>query len=72
MPISPRHLLFTQIGDYLPDRLTFSSDQTKQLQRLITERALRWIFAHEPLRIINKLRPRRVDPEEFKHEAEQW
>lgn len=72
MPISPRHLLFTQIGDDLPDRLTFSSDQTKQFQRLIAERALRWIFAHEPLKIISKFRPRRVDPEEFKHEAEQW
>jgi len=72
MPISPRHLLFTQIGEDFPDRLTFTSDQTKQFQRLIAERALRLIFAHEPLEIISKLRPRHVDPEAFKHEKEQW
>ncbi len=72
MPLSPRHLLFTQIGDDLPDRLTFTSDQTRLFQRLIAERALRWIFAHRPLKFINKLRPRRVDSEAFKHEADQW
>jgi len=72
MPISPRHLLFTQIGDDLPDRLTLTSDQTRQFQGLIAERALRWIFAHKPLKIISKLRPRHVDPVAFKHETEQW
>jgi hypothetical protein len=72
MPISPRHLLFTQIGEDLPDRIIFTSDQTKQFQSLIAERALRWIFAQEPLKIISKLRPRHVDPEAFKHEEEQW
>lgn len=72
MPISPRHLLFTQIGDDLPDRLTFSSDNTRQLQRFISERALRWIFAHKPMKFISKLRPRHVNPEVFKHEEDQW
>jgi hypothetical protein len=72
LPLSPRHLLFTQIGDDLPDRLTLTSAQTKQFQRLIAERAYRWLFAREPLRFIHKIRPRYVDPEAFKYEEEQW
>ena len=57
MPISPRHLLFTQIGDEFPDRFTLSPDQTRQFQGLIAERALRCIFAHEQLNIIKKNGP---------------
>lgn len=72
IPLSPRHLLFTQIGDDLPDRLTLTSEQTNQFQRLIAERAFRWLFAREPLSFIHKIRPRHVDPEAFKDEEEQW
>lgn len=72
MPLSPRHLLFTQIGDDLPDHLTLTSEQTKQFQRLIAERTFRWLFAREPLRIIPKIRPRHIDPEAFNNEEEQW
>jgi hypothetical protein len=72
MPLSPRHLLFTQIGEDLPDRLTLTSEQTNQFQRLIAEGAFRWLFAREPLSFIRKIRPRHVDPEAFKDEEEQW
>jgi hypothetical protein len=72
MPISPRHLLFTQIGEDLPDRLIFTSDQTKQFQSLIAERAQRWIFAQKRLNFISTFRPRHVDAEAFKQEVEQW
>ena len=75
LPISPKHLLFTEIGDDMPDRLTFSPAQTKQLQSLIAERAMRWIFADRPLKLVAKLRPRHVDPEAFKQERrelENW
>jgi hypothetical protein len=72
MPISPRHLLITQIGDELPDRLTLSTDQTKQFQKFIAEGAFRWIFAREPQALVRQLRPRHVDAQAFKNEAEQW
>jgi len=72
MPLSPRHLLFTEIGQDLPDRMTFSSDQTKQFQGFIAKRALRWIFARDQLEFINNLRPRYIDHELFKRESEQW
>lgn len=72
MPLSPRHLLFTQIGSDIPDRLTFSYEKTLEIQRFLAEKALRWIYAHEPLNIVAKLRPRHIDPVTFKAEQEQW
>ncbi|MHB8775120.1 MAG: DUF4238 domain-containing protein [Bellilinea sp.] len=72
MPISPRHLLFTQIGDELQDRFTLTTVQTKEIQQFIAERSLRWVFAHRPLKIISKLRPRHIDPEAYNREKEQW
>lgn len=72
MPLSPRHLLFTEVGKDLPDRMSFSSDRTRQIQDYIAERALRWIFARDRLELVNKLRPRRIDSELFNREIDQW
>jgi hypothetical protein len=72
MPISPRHLLFTQIGDEFPDRFTLTVEQTRKFQGFIAERSFRWIFAHKPLKIISKLRPRYVNAEAYNQETEQW
>lgn len=72
MPLSPRHLLFTQIGEYLPDRIKLSSRKTKLFQEIIAKRALRWIFANEPLEIISKYRQRHVDSDIYHFEAKQW
>jgi hypothetical protein len=72
MPISPRHLLFTQIGKEFSDSITFSSDLTRQIQSYIAKRAFRWIFAHDQLRFIRNLRPRHIDAELFNREADQW
>src|SRR5262245_28833590 len=65
MPLSPRHLLFTQIGDASPERFTLTPKQTKQFQRFIAERSMRWIFANKPLGIVSKLRPRHINHEAF-------
>lgn len=72
MPISPRHLLFTQIGDEFADRFTLSAEQTRKFQGFIAERSFRWIFAHRPLEFISKLRPRHVNPVVYSQEKEQW
>ncbi|MCB8966453.1 MAG: DUF4238 domain-containing protein [Ardenticatenaceae bacterium] len=72
MPLSPRHLLFTKIGADIPDSVKFSSEDTRLIQKLIAERASRWIFAHEQLKIVSKLRTRIIDAEQFKFEEEQW
>lgn len=72
MPLSPRHLLFTEVGKDIPNRMTFSSDQTKQIQGYIAERALRWIFGRDRLVLVKNLRPRHVDQDIFKRESDQW
>lgn len=72
MPLSPYHLLFTQIGSDSPDHITFSVEKTYEIQKFLAERAYKWIFAHKRLPGIIKLRPRHVDLAEFNREEEQW
>jgi len=72
MPLSPRHLLFTQVGRDAPDRFAFPPDQTYEIQRILAERAHRWIFAEEPRTRVTWLRPRHVSAEGFKAEEEAW
>jgi hypothetical protein len=72
MPLSPQHLLFTQIGFDAPDRFTFSSEKTLEIQKFSAERALRWIFAREPIRLVAQLRSRHIDASAVKAEEEQW
>lgn len=72
MPLSPRHLLFTQVGREAADRLTFAPEQTREIQRILAERAHRWIFAREPTARVAWFRPRHVDAAAFKAEEEEW
>jgi hypothetical protein len=68
MPLSPNHLLFTQIGTELPDRIILSKEETSKFQKFIAERAFRWIFAKNQTPIIEHYRPRNVDLEKYKDE----
>lgn len=72
MPLSPRHLLYTQIGSDAQDRFAFSIEKTYEIQKFLAERAFRWIFAHKKLPGVVKLRPRYVNLKEFNNEEEQW
>jgi len=72
MPLSPRHLLFTHVGQDAPDRIRFSEDQSAKIQRFLAERAHRWIFAQQPVKRVAWLRPRHVDAEAFKAEEREW
>ena len=72
MPVSPRHLLYVQVGAKAANRITFSREQTQLVQRLIVERAHRWVFATHPMEWVAKVRPRIVDPERLKDEAKAW
>ena len=72
MPISPRHLLYTQIGSKLPHRFTVSQEQTRSIQRFMIERAYRWIFARKELDWIVEDRPRIVDQSQFNAEQKAW
>jgi hypothetical protein len=72
MPVSPRHLLYVQVGSKALSRLTFSHEQTRAVQQLLVERAHRWVFARRPAAWVAEVRPRVVDPETLKAEAKAW
>ena len=64
MPISPKHLLYTQVGSRPPQRgRQFSSEQAEIIRRCIAEHAHRFIFASKPDANMASLRPRTVNAE---------
>ena len=73
LPLSPRHLLFTQIGKPVPRRGTrMVSEKASLLRRIIAEHAHRYIFASFADPFVEQVRPRVVNPDAIKEEALQW
>jgi hypothetical protein len=73
MPISPKHLLYTQVGSRPPQRgAQFSSEQAEIIRRCIAEHAHRFIFASKPDANMESLRPRTISAELLKDEEAQW
>jgi len=73
LPLSPRHLLYTQVGKRPPRRGDIlSRERTEMMRRFIAEHAHRMIFAKETDNDVPKLRPRIVNSQQFKDEEEQW
>lgn len=72
MPLSPNHLLFTEIGEDTSDYGTFSFDMTNRLTIFILENVFRFIFSKYKNLMIPSLRQRYVSAEEFQNEVDQW
>jgi hypothetical protein len=72
MPVSPRHLLYVQVGSKAPTRFAFSREHTELVQRLLVERAHRWVFATRPAKWVDEVRPRIVDSARLEAEAKAW
>lgn len=72
MPLSPRHLLFTQIGTELPERVDLSEEQTTIITKVLAARAYRAVFADRRRRDVEHLRPRTVDAAAYKQESDAW
>lgn len=68
MPLSPRHLLFTQIGSKFSPRLKLDSNKTHSICTAIAQNAHRIIFASKPTPYIEELRTRVVDQKAFDDE----
>lgn len=68
LPLSPTHMLHTRIGYRESSHDRLSVEQTKLIQRILAQRAGRWIFAHREMVRAEALRPRSVDMEAFSHE----
>lgn len=72
MPLSPRHLLYVQVGKRLANRFDFSDEHTQLVQRLIVERGHRWVFALHPATWIAQFKPRMIDALAFSAEQAAW
>jgi hypothetical protein len=72
LPLSPRHLLYAQVGARHPERFAFRPNQTRLIQRFLAERAHRWVFARAPLSVVSQARPRIVDADRVEAEARFW
>ncbi|MCU9949258.1 DUF4238 domain-containing protein [Pseudomonas sp. PDM13] len=72
LPLSPKHLLYTCIGNKVWPRGTVVDIRTAQLMRkIIIEHADRYVFADKPSDI-HLIRPRLVCPETYKNEQASW
>lgn len=72
MPVSPRHLLYVQVGKKTKNRFTFDFQMTRLIQEMIVKRAHRWIFSKSPAQWIETIRPRLINPELYKTEQKAW
>lgn len=73
LPLSPTHMLYTQVGKRPPSRgWAFPERETNMLRRVIGEHAHRMIIASTPLADIVELRARTVDSQAARGEREQW
>jgi len=77
LPLSPHHILYTQIGNKHPPRrgTRFSLEHTKMIRRFSAENAFRMIFSNTPDMEIEKIRSRIVDNNQYRKEEmdrEEW
>lgn len=69
IPISPTHLLITQIGSNIPmKQLDYSKYWSKFFRKIIIEHAHRYVYALEPQKGMLAINPRRVDTVLFEKE----
>jgi hypothetical protein len=72
LPLTPQHLLYTRVGYKQRQRFAFSEVHTHLMQRLLAERAHRWIFAKRESAAVSHYRPRIADADRAKHEDAEW
>ncbi|WP_158941865.1 DUF4238 domain-containing protein [Granulicella sp. S190] len=73
LPLSPKHLLFTEVGAKSQQRgEVIPRHQVILLRRMIAEHAHRYIFSPREDPTVLQYRPRNVDPEAIRSESKQW
>lgn len=73
LPLSPRHLLFTQVGEKSFQRNEIlPRNMAIMIRKMIAEHAHRYIFSPAPDNTIAQFRPRIIDADAMKSEEEQW
>jgi hypothetical protein len=72
LPVSPRLAVATQIGTDQRGARLLTAAETAELQRIIVNRALRWIIARQPMDWVVSARPRIVNREAYDAERSAW
>jgi hypothetical protein len=74
LPLTPRHLLYTKIGDWTTPRrgVILSETETQKFCQMIAAHAHRSIFASTQDCEVTKLRPRTVNAQMLDHEKALW
>lgn len=73
MPVSPKRLMYTRIGDRkLPREIFIDLDRAQLINRMIIRHAHRLIFATQPREDVSVFRPRKVDMAMVNDEKRQW
>lgn len=73
LPLSPRHLLYTKVGERPPCRgATVPNAEAQVIRRFIAEHAHRFIFAASSEPEMARLRPRIASLDLLRDEDEQW
>jgi hypothetical protein len=73
LPVSPHHLMITQVGERSPHRGTkMSLEQASLIRRVTAENAFRVVFADNPDSEVPSLRNRIEDAEKFRAEQQYW
>jgi hypothetical protein len=72
MPLSPRHMLYTQVGDRQPRRFTLDRNLTALLRKVQVESALDDVFADAPSRDVVMFRRRVVDADAYTQREKAW
>lgn len=70
MPLSPRHLLHSQVGKTVRGFRQLSEENTRMLRRILVNRAFRTVFSTRPVDWIPRERPRKVNRAQFNGEQE--
>ncbi len=68
MPLSPRHLLHTEIGKRQSISKSLSAETTRTIQEILVTGALRWICATRAYDWVARMRPRVVNLAQFAEE----
>jgi hypothetical protein len=73
LPLSPHHLMYTQIGKRPPRRAErMSLTQAELIRRFTVEHAHRLVFASKQVAEVSRIRPRVVDADIFRLERDEW
>jgi hypothetical protein len=72
LPVSPKVAIYTKVGDKATGPFTLTRELTEELQRIMVDRAFRWVLATKQLPWVASAHPREVNAQRFEQERQFW